>query len=130
MKTAHTGMNCSETEFVAVLDDLPAAMAKHGVGDVGKAEVVAMNYALEDEIVHVWLHIASEVQRPPPRPWGVNRVSRRGKLVFRVRSVRSRERLDLSPADRRRPQESSALIALAGPNAALQVQVTCTWGAR
>jgi hemoglobin len=53
MKTAHTGMNCSEAEFVAVLDDLLAAMKKHGVGEVEKAEVLAMNYALKDEIVHV-----------------------------------------------------------------------------
>jgi hemoglobin len=46
-------MNCSEAEFVAVLDDLLAAMEKHAVGDVEKAEVLAMNYALKDEIVHV-----------------------------------------------------------------------------
>ncbi len=53
MKTAHTGMNCSEAEFVAVLDDLLAAMEKHGVGEVEKAEVLAMNYGLKDEIIHV-----------------------------------------------------------------------------
>lgn len=53
MKTAHTGMNCSEAEFVAVLDDLIAAMKKHGVGEVEMAEVLLMNYALKDEIVHV-----------------------------------------------------------------------------
>jgi len=53
MKTAHTGMNCSDAEFVAVLDDLLAAMEKHGVGDVEKAEVLAMNYGLKDEIVRV-----------------------------------------------------------------------------
>jgi len=53
MKTAHTGMNCSEAEFVAVLDDLLVAMEKHEVGEVEKAEVLAMNYALKDEIVHV-----------------------------------------------------------------------------
>ena len=40
-------------------------------------------------------------------------------------SVRSRERLHLKSAGRCRPQESNALIALAGPNAALRVQVTC-----
>jgi hemoglobin len=53
MKTAHTGMNRSEAEFVAVLDNLLAAMNKHGVGEVEKAEVLAMNYALKDEIVRV-----------------------------------------------------------------------------
>lgn len=53
MRAAHTGMNCSEAEFVAVLDDLLAALTKHGVGELEKAEVLAMNYALKDEIVHV-----------------------------------------------------------------------------
>jgi hemoglobin len=53
MTTAHTGMNCSEAEFVAVLDDLLAALSKHDVGEVEKAEVLALNYALKDEIVHV-----------------------------------------------------------------------------
>lgn len=53
MTTAHKGMNCSEAEFVAVLDDLLAALTKHGVGELEKAEVLALNYALKDEIVHV-----------------------------------------------------------------------------
>ncbi len=53
MKAAHKGMNCSEAEFVAVLDDLLAALSKHGVGELEKAEVLALNYALKDEIVHV-----------------------------------------------------------------------------
>jgi hemoglobin len=53
MTTAHKGMNCSEAEFVAVLDDLLAALSKHGVGEVEKAEVLALNYGLKDEIVHV-----------------------------------------------------------------------------
>ncbi len=53
MKTAHRGMNCSEAEFVAVLDDLLAALSIHGIGEVEKAEVLALNYALKDQIVHV-----------------------------------------------------------------------------
>lgn len=53
METAHKGMNCSATEFVAVLDDLLAALARHGVGELEKAEVLALNYGLKDEIVHV-----------------------------------------------------------------------------
>ena len=53
MKTAHRGMNCSEAELVAVLDDLLAALSKHGIGEVEKAEVLALNYALKDQIVHV-----------------------------------------------------------------------------
>ena len=46
-------MNYSEAEFVAVLDDLLVALSKHGVGELEKAEVLAPNYALKDEIVHV-----------------------------------------------------------------------------
>lgn len=53
MTTAHKGMNCSEAEFVAVLDDLLAALSKNGIGELEKAEVLALNYALKDEIVHV-----------------------------------------------------------------------------
>jgi hemoglobin len=53
MTTAHKGMNCSETEFVAVLDDLLAALSKHDVGELEKAEVLALNYGLKNEIVHV-----------------------------------------------------------------------------
>jgi hemoglobin len=53
METAHKGMNCSEAEFVAVLDDLLAALARHGIGELEKAEVLALNYALKDQIVHV-----------------------------------------------------------------------------
>jgi hemoglobin len=53
MTTAHKGMNCSEAEFVAVLDDLLAALSKHDIGEVEKAEVLALNYALKDEIVHI-----------------------------------------------------------------------------
>ena len=46
-------MNCSEAEFVAVLDDLLAGLSQHGVGELEKAEVLALNYALKDQIVHV-----------------------------------------------------------------------------
>ncbi len=53
MTTAHKGMNCSEAEFVAVLDDLLEALTKNGIGELEKAEVLALNYALKDEIVHV-----------------------------------------------------------------------------
>ena len=53
MRSAHQGMNCSAAEFVAVLDDLLAALSKHGVGELEKAEVLALNYGLKDEIVHV-----------------------------------------------------------------------------
>jgi hemoglobin len=53
MKTAHTGMNCSAAEFAAVLDDLLAALDKHGVGELEKAELLALNYGLKEQILHV-----------------------------------------------------------------------------
>jgi hemoglobin len=53
METAHKGMNCSAAEFVAVLDGWLSALTKHSVGEVEKAEVLGMNYALKGEIVHV-----------------------------------------------------------------------------
>ena len=52
MKTAHKGMNCSEAEFVGVLDDILAAMTKHGIGEREKAEVLALNYSLKADIIH------------------------------------------------------------------------------
>jgi hypothetical protein len=36
-----------------VLDDLLTALSKHDIGEVEKAEVLALNYALKNEIVHV-----------------------------------------------------------------------------
>jgi hemoglobin len=53
MKTAHEGMTCSEAELVAVLDDLLAALSKHGVGQQERAEVLALDPALKVGVVHV-----------------------------------------------------------------------------
>ena len=36
-----------------MLDDLLAALDKHDVGELEKAEVLALNYGLKSEIVHV-----------------------------------------------------------------------------
>jgi hemoglobin len=46
-------MNISDAEFVAVLDDILEAMAKHGIGEREKAEVLAIAYSMKGEIVHV-----------------------------------------------------------------------------
>ncbi len=53
MLDTHRGMNISDAEFVAVLDDILEAMNKHGVGDGEKAEILAIAYSMKGEIVHV-----------------------------------------------------------------------------
>ena len=53
MRDTHKGMNISEAEFVAVLDDILEAMTKHGIGEREKAEVLAIAYGMKGEIVHV-----------------------------------------------------------------------------
>jgi len=49
----HRGMNISEAEFVAVLDDAIAAMRTLGVGDLEQAEVLAILYGMKGEVVHL-----------------------------------------------------------------------------
>lgn len=53
MRTAHTSMNINEAEYMAVLDDVMAALDKHGVGQREKEEVLAILYGLKDEIIRV-----------------------------------------------------------------------------
>jgi hemoglobin len=53
MLTTHRGMNISEQEFMAVVDDIFSAMNKNGLdGDVQK-EVLAVLYSLKGEIIRV-----------------------------------------------------------------------------
>lgn len=53
MIEAHKGMNISDAEFVAVLDDIVEGMTKHNVGESEKAEFLAIAYSLKNEIVHI-----------------------------------------------------------------------------
>lgn len=53
MRTTHTGMNISEQEFVAALDDILAALDKHRVGPLERQEVLAILYSMKGEIVRV-----------------------------------------------------------------------------
>lgn len=53
MRTAHTGMNISEQEFLAVIDDIVKAMEIHGVGSQEKNEVIAVLYSMKEEIIRV-----------------------------------------------------------------------------
>ncbi|TVQ91145.1 MAG: group 1 truncated hemoglobin [Chromatiaceae bacterium] len=53
MRTAHSGMNINEAEFVAVLDDILAGLTQHGVGEREKAELLAIAYGMKEDIVHL-----------------------------------------------------------------------------
>jgi hemoglobin len=53
MRDTHAGMNISEQEFVAVVDDIVAAMEKVGVGPEEKNEVVAILFSLKGDIIRI-----------------------------------------------------------------------------
>jgi hemoglobin len=50
---AHKGMNISEQELVAAIDDVVAALARNGVGQSETNEVVAILYSLKDQVVRL-----------------------------------------------------------------------------
>jgi hemoglobin len=52
MIEAHTGMNVSPTEFVAVVDDIMGAMKEIGYPQPVCDEVLGIAYSLKEEIVH------------------------------------------------------------------------------
>ena len=52
MKTAHKGMNISEMEFNAVVDDVLAACEKHKVGQQERNEVLAILWSVRKDIVN------------------------------------------------------------------------------
>ena len=53
MLSAHRGMNISNDEFVGVIDDVLAALAKNGVGKGEQDEVLSILYSMKGEIVRV-----------------------------------------------------------------------------
>nr|WP_321407264.1 group 1 truncated hemoglobin [uncultured Carboxylicivirga sp.] len=53
MVTTHKGMNISETEFVAVLDDALKALDMNNVGQLEKQEVLYVLYSMKNEVVGV-----------------------------------------------------------------------------
>jgi hemoglobin len=53
MRTAHAGMNISEQEFVAVLDDILAALDKNRVGPQERQEVLAILYSLKGDVIRL-----------------------------------------------------------------------------
>ena len=53
MLTTHKGMNISEQEYLAVMDDIVGAMDKNGVGEDAKKDVIAILYSLKGQIIRV-----------------------------------------------------------------------------
>ncbi|WP_374449695.1 group 1 truncated hemoglobin [Stella sp.] len=53
MLSTHKGMNINEQELVAAIDDVVAAMRKHGVADAECNEVVGILYSLKGDVVRV-----------------------------------------------------------------------------
>ena len=58
MKTAHAGMNISEMEFNAVVDDVLAACTTHGVKQKEMNEILAILWSVRKDIVNS--HILSD----------------------------------------------------------------------
>jgi hemoglobin len=52
MLAAHRGMNINETEYLAVTDDIMAALSSNGVGEREQQEILMIAYSLKDQIVH------------------------------------------------------------------------------
>jgi hemoglobin len=53
MRTAHRGMNISEAEYMAAIDDILSAMKNKGLDEQTRNDVLAIAYSLKGEILHV-----------------------------------------------------------------------------
>jgi len=53
MLSTHRGMNISEQEYMAVMDDIVGALRKNEVNDATRSEVVGVLYSLKDQIIRV-----------------------------------------------------------------------------
>jgi hemoglobin len=53
MLTSHKGMNISEAEFVAVLDDILQVLEQHKIDEETRKDVLAIAYSLKNDIIHV-----------------------------------------------------------------------------
>ena len=51
METTHQGMNISEEEFTAALDDILMVLDDHGIANQDKNEVLGMLYSMKDEVI-------------------------------------------------------------------------------
>jgi hemoglobin len=53
MLATHKGMNISEQEFVAVVDDAMAALDAHGIDSATRSDVLAILWSLKDQVIRV-----------------------------------------------------------------------------
>ena len=53
MATAHKGMNISEQEYLAAMDDIVGAMEKNRLSEDAKKDVIAILYSLKGGIIRV-----------------------------------------------------------------------------
>jgi hemoglobin len=53
MRTAHRGMNISEQEYLAAMDDIMGVLRKHGIDEPTQKDVLAILYSLKGEIIRV-----------------------------------------------------------------------------
>jgi hemoglobin len=53
MRSAHTGMNISEAEYMAAVDDIVGALAAVGVDEQTRMDVLALVWSLKGEIIRV-----------------------------------------------------------------------------
>lgn len=53
MLSTHKGMNISEQEYMAVMDDIVGALRRNDVDDATRSEVVGVLYSLKDQIIRV-----------------------------------------------------------------------------
>ena len=51
MRTAHRGMNVSEQEYLAAVDDIMTVLGRHKIEDTAQKDVLAILYAFKGEIV-------------------------------------------------------------------------------
>jgi hemoglobin len=51
MRAAHQGMNVSEQEFLAVIDDIMSVLRKHDIDDTTQKDVLAILYGFKNEII-------------------------------------------------------------------------------
>jgi len=53
MRDAHQGMNISEQEYLAAMDDIISALDMHAIDQATKNDVIAILYSLKNDIIRV-----------------------------------------------------------------------------
>lgn len=53
MRTAHRGMNIDGAEYLAAVDDIMGALARHGIDEATQKDVLFILYSLKGEILRL-----------------------------------------------------------------------------